>query len=211
MRWSAICWTPLETYHSISSHLYQSKPPRTRLICEIREMTGRIFHEKVPITETAITSVLIDLENSGWSHFVDYKIPFKMVPTTIGSLKNYGQERKMPVGSENIRKVSHPRLKRYNLFGKQEKKFSSRTSRNACVRNLSNIKYNYFYYFSLFLLRYVREWTIIIIWILKYLKRWCEHGRFHFGTTPFRGSGFVSSVLRVFRVSTTSWSRCDQQ
>ena len=48
-----------------------------------RCMAARISHGKVPFTKTVITFVLIDLGSSSWSHFVDYKIPYKMVLTTI--------------------------------------------------------------------------------------------------------------------------------
>ena len=57
---------------------------------------ARTSHGKVPLTKTVITFVLIDLGRSGRSHFIDYKIPFKMVLTTRRSSKTYGLQRKMP-------------------------------------------------------------------------------------------------------------------
>ena len=55
----------------------------------------RISHGKVPPHEKRfITFVLIDLGNSSWSHFVDYKIPFKMVLTTIRSMKTMAYREK---------------------------------------------------------------------------------------------------------------------
>ena len=88
---SAISSIPLETVHFILSHLHFIKTSKnsSKLSNSWNErcIVARISHGKVPFTKTVITFVLIDLGSSSWSHFVDYKIPYKMVLTTIRSIK----------------------------------------------------------------------------------------------------------------------------